>query len=113
MLPHLRDEVEFLKSLAPKDERYFVEKYNMLLKKREKSLREFYTHLSMYLAVNVVLVGIYLVFTRGTFPWFLFPLIFWGISVLVNFSLIAKYLNRASYEKWAKEQIERERAQSL
>ena len=46
--------------------------------------REFHTHLTAYLLVNSLLVGIWLVVALTTgawFPWPVFPLLGWGIGL--------------------------------
>jgi len=45
--------------------------------------RTFYVHLSVYLAVNLMLIGIWAL-AGGGFPWFLFPLMGWGIGVVAH-----------------------------
>ena len=53
--------------------------------KAEKKIG-FYTHLGIYVVVNLFLVGIWW-FTGGygTFPWFVFPLFGWGIAIVANY----------------------------
>jgi putative flippase GtrA len=43
----------------------------------------FYVHLAVYSGVNVLLFFIWL-FTGG-FPWFVFPLLGWGVGLLAHF----------------------------
>lgn len=45
--------------------------------------RTFLVHLSVYLAVNVMLVGVWAL-AGGGFPWFLFPLMGWGVGVVAH-----------------------------
>ena len=45
--------------------------------------RTFYLHLAVYLAVQVMLVAIWAL-VGGGFPWFLFPLMGWGIGVVAH-----------------------------
>lgn len=45
--------------------------------------RAFYLHLSVYLAVNLMIFVIW-VLAGGGFPWFLFPLMGWGIGVVAH-----------------------------
>lgn len=52
--------------------------------KRLKAKREFRSHLVSYTLVNLGLVGIWLVTAINTgawFPWFVFPVIGWGIGI--------------------------------
>lgn len=51
-------------------------------KKRVEDLKGFYGHLTAYIIVNVFLFVIYLLFTPGSFPWFLFVTFFWGIGLV-------------------------------
>jgi hypothetical protein len=46
----------------------------------------FYIHLVVYCAVNVLLFFLWYFFTLpgNGFPWFLFPLVFWGIGLLAH-----------------------------
>ena len=51
----------------------------------------FYIHFSVYVGVNVLLFFVWW-FTRGdtsvpnaSFPWFIFPLVGWGIGVLAHY----------------------------
>lgn len=45
--------------------------------------RAFYLHLSVYLAVNAMIFVIWLL-AGGGFPWFLFPLMGWGIGIVAH-----------------------------
>ena len=45
--------------------------------------RTFYLHLSVYLAVQVMLVANWAL-VGGGFPWFLFPLLGWGVGVVAH-----------------------------
>jgi len=45
--------------------------------------RTFYLHLAVYAAVNVALIGIWAL-AGGGFPWFLFPLMGWGIGLVAH-----------------------------
>jgi hypothetical protein len=51
-----------------------------VLKKR----REFHKHVAIYLLVNAALVAIWMVTNPGGFFWPVFPLVFWGIGVVMN-----------------------------
>jgi len=43
----------------------------------------FYIHLIIYLAINSLLIVMWL-WGGGGFPWFLFPLVFWGIGLVAH-----------------------------
>ena len=45
--------------------------------------RTFYLHLAVYLAVQVMLVAIWAL-VGGGFPWFLFPLLGWGVGLVAH-----------------------------
>jgi uncharacterized protein (DUF486 family) len=74
-------------------------------KKRVKEKREFYTHLSVYVTVNILLVIIWWI-TIGPdgFPWFVFPLAGWGIGIVMHFLQVFVWgsrMDRAAIEKEA------------
>lgn len=52
--------------------------------KRLKKRRDFYGHILVYLLVNSFLVVIWAVTTPGGFFWPVFPLVGWGIGVVMN-----------------------------
>ena len=45
--------------------------------------RTFYLHLAVYLAVQVMLIVIWAL-VGGGFPWFVFPLLGWGVGVVAH-----------------------------
>jgi hypothetical protein len=45
--------------------------------------RAFLVHASVYAAVNVMLVGVWIL-AGGGFPWFLFPLMGWGVGLVAH-----------------------------
>ena len=45
--------------------------------------RAFYLHLAVYLAVQAMLFGIWAL-AGGGYPWFLFPLMGWGIGLVAH-----------------------------
>lgn len=45
--------------------------------------RAFLVHLSVYAAVNLMLVGVWAL-AGGGFPWFLFPVMVWGVGVVAH-----------------------------
>lgn len=52
--------------------------------KRLKKRRDFYGHILVYLLVNSFLVVIWAVTSPGGFFWPVFPLVGWGIGVVMN-----------------------------
>ena len=66
----------------------------------------FYIHLAVYIIVNILLVSIWY-FTGKGFPWFIFPLVGWGIAVLIHFLTTfvfteRKYLDRMAEKEYRK-----------
>jgi hypothetical protein len=79
-------------------------------KKRVEAKRGFYVHLAVYVCVNIFLIIIWAFPSGGGFPWFIFPLIGWGIGVFFHFLsifVLEGKTNRAAIEKEA-EKIRRE-----
>lgn len=52
-------------------------------KKRAEAKFGFYVHLTIYVAVNIVLIIVNLS-TSPEYPWFIWPLIGWGIGVFFH-----------------------------
>ena len=52
-------------------------------KQRVKRKKDFYGHLIVWAAINIILVIIWALGDRG-YPWFLWPLCIWGVFVLVH-----------------------------
>ena len=45
----------------------------------------FYTHFAAYVAVNLFLIALWWTTSGpGSFPWFIFVLVFWGIGVVAH-----------------------------
>lgn len=53
-------------------------------KKRVKRKKDFYEHLTTYLAISVFLVVLNLITSPGSW-WFQWPVIGWGMAVLFNY----------------------------
>ena len=49
-----------------------------------KKRRDFHAHLLVYVLVNAAIVAIWAVATPGGFFWPIFPIVFWGIGVVMN-----------------------------
>jgi uncharacterized membrane protein len=45
--------------------------------------RAFHVHVAVYAAVNLMLIGVWAL-VGGGFPWFLFPLMGWGVGVVAH-----------------------------
>jgi hypothetical protein len=80
-------------------------------KKRVEAKRGFFTHLAVYVIVNIMLVLIWAFADGGReYPWFLWPLGGWGIGVLFHFLgvfVFGRKSDRAAIEKEA-ERIRRD-----
>lgn len=51
--------------------------------KQIRKQRAFYVHLSIYAATNLFLIAIWAL-TGGGHPWFLYPLLGWGIAIVAH-----------------------------
>lgn len=51
-------------------------------RKRIADLKGFYGHLGAYIGGCILFVGIWLITTPGGHPWFLYPILGWGIGML-------------------------------
>jgi hypothetical protein len=63
--------------------------------RRVRAKREFYMHASTYVIVNLALAGVWLL-TGGSYPWFLWPMIGWGVGVLFHGFAIAFHVDTTS-----------------
>jgi hypothetical protein len=72
-------------------------------RKRVEELRGFYTHLAMYLAVNLGLFILNMV-TNPHARWFFWPLVGWGIGVLIHG--LALFLGGPLSKKWEERKID-------
>ena len=79
-------------------------------KKRVEAKKGFYSHLVVYICVNILLIIIWAFASGGGFPWFVFPLVGWGIGLLfhgLGVFVFDRRSNKAAIEKEA-EKIRRE-----
>ena len=62
------------------------EKLRKIARERAKAKLGFYIHLVVYVCVNALLFAIWYLFTSesGGVPWFIYPLIGWGIAVVIH-----------------------------
>ena len=74
-------------------------------RKRVEEKKGFFTHLAVYVAVNIMLVLIWAFVTDGGFPWFIFPLAGWGIGILFHFLGVFVFSRQTG---WEKREIEKE-----
>jgi hypothetical protein len=49
-----------------------------------KKRRDFHAHLLVYVLVNAALVAVWALTSSGGFFWPVFPMVFWGIGVVMN-----------------------------
>ena len=54
-------------------------------KRRVGEKKGFYAHVLSYVLVNIMLVFIWAFASGGGYPWFLWPLVCWGIFVLIHY----------------------------
>ena len=80
------------------------EEIYQLARKRVEEKKGFFTHLIVYVIINILLVIIWAV-TGADFPWFLFPLGGWGIGLIFH-ALGTFVFNKET--GWEKREIEKE-----
>ena len=72
----------------------------------------FYIHLAVYCAVNTMLFLIWF-FTNPTtgffFPWFLFPLVFWGIGLVAHY--LTTFSHGGTVDRWTEEEYRKLKAE--
>lgn len=52
--------------------------------KRLREKREFWTHLFTYVAVNALLVGVWIATDSGGYFWPIWPILGWGIGICIH-----------------------------
>ena len=61
------------------------EKLRRKARERARAKISFYIHLTVYVVINILLFSIwYITLGPSGFPWFIFPLIGWGIGLIVH-----------------------------
>ena len=81
-------------------------------KKRVEEKKGFFLHIAVYIGVNIMLVFIWAFASGGGYPWFLWPLVCWGVFVLLDYLRVFVFErkgDRAAIEKEA-ERIKREQS---
>ena len=82
-------------------------------RKRVEEKKGFYTHLAVYVVVNIMLVLIWAFPSGGGYPWFLWPLGGWGIGVLFHFLGVFVFSRQSGWErKEVEKEVERLRKES-
>jgi hypothetical protein len=88
--------------LADKEETITLAQYQKAY--RDKRLREaklgFKANLAAYVIVNAVLITINMLAVPD-FPWFLFPLVGWGIGITMHYNFGVRNVERALDEEQA------------
>jgi len=74
-------------------------------KKIVEEKKGFYTHLAVYIVVNILLVIIWAFPAGGGYPWFLWPLGGWGIGLLFHFLGVFVFSRPSD---WERREIEKE-----
>jgi nitrate reductase NapE component len=74
-------------------------------RKRVEEKKSFYSHLAVYLVINIVFVIIWAVTSPGGYGWFIWPLGGWGAAVILHF-LSTFVFNIGA--RWEKHAIEKE-----
>ena len=74
-------------------------------RKRVEEKKGFFTHLIVYICVNILLVIIWAFPSGGGYPWFLFPLGGWGIGLLFHFLGVFVFSRSTD---WERREIEKE-----
>ena len=61
------------------------EELRKIARKRAKAKTSFYIHLIVYIIVNILLVSIwYFTSDSSGIPWFVYPLVGWGIALVIH-----------------------------
>lgn len=87
-----------------------------MAEKNVEEAEEFKTHLIVYAIVNSALAAIWLLTAiraggAAWYPWFLFPLVFWGIGIIVHWREVNPTEKSASKrEERIKKEMERIKA---
>ena len=81
------------------------EEIYQIARKRVEDKKGFFSHLIVYIVVNVVLILVWAFASGGGFPWFIFPLGGWGIGIIFH-ALGVFVFNKET--GWEKREIEKE-----
>ena len=88
------------------------EELRKLARESAQSKVDFYTHLAIYIAVNILIIAIW-ASTSGidSFPWFIFPLFGWGIGLAANY--IEAFRGKAYTQKLAEKEYQKLKEKQL
>jgi len=82
------------------------EELRQIARETAKEKAEVYTHLGVYVGVNLFLIAIWWVSGGpGTFPWFIFILFGWGIGIVAHFFSV--FHGKAYVERMAEKEYRR------
>ncbi len=82
------------------------EELKKIARKTAENKVDFYTHLVIYIAVNLFLIAIwYATSGIGSFPWFVFPLFGWGIGIGAHF--VEAFRGKAYMERLAEKEYQK------
>ena len=76
-----------------------------IARKRVEEKKGFYSHLAVYVIVNIGIILIWAFAAGGGFPWFLFPLLGWGIGLIFHFLGVFIFNKETG---WERNEIEKE-----
>ena len=83
---------------------------NTELRKEAKEIARkkfgFYIHFVVYIIINILLISIWY-FTGKGIPWFIFPLVGWGIAVLIHFLSTFVFTERKFLDRMAEKEYEK------
>lgn len=82
----------------------YQEKYHRA-KTRVGELKAFYNHLVIYSIINILLVGVNYYNNGLSFPWFLFPLLGWGIGI-ASHAITTFSINPFTGKNWEERKIQ-------
>ena len=74
-------------------------------RKRVEEKKGFFTHLAVYIVVNIMLVLIWAFVSRSPYPWFIWPLGGWAIGLLFHFLGVFVFSKRTD---WERREVEKE-----
>ena len=68
-------------------------------KKRVEEKKGFFIHLAIYVVVNIFLIIIWAVTNPGGYPWFIWPIIGWGIGVVIHGLSVFIFTRKTGWEQ--------------
>jgi hypothetical protein len=74
-----------------------------LARKRVQDKKDFFTHLLVYIVINAMLVAIWAFTTSPGYRWFIWPMLGWGIGVILHGLSVFVFDRQGSWERSAVE----------